>query len=390
MPLPPGFRFVHRDSLRGKQRQLRFNHYGLETATALSLPTPPPSFDWSLGRKIAFPIDGNDQYGDCFFAAICHASNAMTGVVYGTPDFFDPSQIVPAYLKLSGGDNGLNTDQVMPYWKNGILGSAHKIWDFMQVSATNPAAQLLAGWQNGGLIFTAALPDAWIANPTPGMVWDGGPGISANPNNGHAMYISGKNLDGTFNVETWGFESPIKLTPAGLAACDPELFCVASNDWFDANGKSPTGIDYSTFATAWHQEGGMILPNAVTPPAPLPPTPAPVPIPSPAPTPIPLPPNVVTTVQTQIDALFVQLETSLASHPVLKSLVLLIQNRVDAYFASLAAPHQNFAAINVNKARIKALVDIVFPMVLTAFASNPAVVAIVTVLQQLLDGYLSQ
>lgn len=385
-------RFVPRDSLRGKLRQLRFNHYGLETATALALPAPPQSFDWSNGRKIKFPLDGNDRYGDCFFTTMCHASNAMTGIVTGVADFFDPAQIIPAYLKLSGGDNGLNTDQVMPYWQNGILGSAHKIWDFMQVSATNPAAQLLAGWQNGGLVFTAALPDAWVANPRPGMVWDNGPGVQANPRNGHAMYISGRNPDGTLNVETWGFDEPIKLTPAGLALCDPELFCVASNDWFDANGRSPTGINYNDFAIVWRQEGGGILPSSAFPPAPSPLPPTPTPTPKPVPFP-PLPPGAISVIQSTIDALFSQLQDSLAGHPFLKVAVATLQKRVDAYIQSLANPRMSGtenAQLKLENAQIKAIIDVVLGLVLDAFASNVQVVAIVSVLKNVLDSYLSQ
>lgn len=387
MPLPPGFRFVQRDSLRGKSAPDRFYHYGLTTETALSLPAPPPSFDWSLNRKIKFPLDGNDRYGDCFMAAICHASNAMTGVVTGTPDAFDQAAIIAAYLKLSGGDNGLNTDQVMPYWRNGILGGPHKIWDFMQVSATNPYAQLLAGWQNGGLIFTAALPDAWVANPHPGAAWDSGPGVQSNPNNGHAMYISGKNLDGSLNVETWGFDQPIKLTPAGLALCDPELFCVASPDWFDSNGKSPTGIDYATYATVWRQEGGGMLPNITPAPSPTPtPTPKPVPFP-------PLPPGVISVIQTQVDALFTQLETSLSGHPILKGMVVMLQGKVDAYIQTLGQKKMmgvDNAQLKLENSQIKAIIDVVLGLVLDSFASNAQVVAIVTVLKNVLDGYLSQ
>ena len=60
----------------------------------------------------------------------------------------------------------------------------------------------------------------------------------ADPENGHAMLITGRNAGGGYDVQTWGFRPPINLTPAGLAASDPVLatWTARLDDWLKARG----------------------------------------------------------------------------------------------------------------------------------------------------------
>lgn len=247
------------------------------------LPTPPAVIDYSKGNTLAFPIDGNDQYGDCWYAAGCHGSNAMTGNVGGAEDYFDEKAIVTSYLRLSGGDNGLSTDQMMGEWKKGLCGGPHKIIDDMSVNPTDTQAMALALWLFGGIGFTLGIPDAWLSDPKPGDIWDGGPGVSANDANGHAVWFTGKNGNG-FQLQTWGFNPPVTITESGVRVCDPEATAVFSLDWFDSTGKAPNGFTYDQLASFWVQLGGNALPPSPFGPAPAPtPTPAP---PPPAPPPV--------------------------------------------------------------------------------------------------------
>ncbi len=252
-----------------------------------SLPTPPAVFSWSKNNTVKYPILGNDNYGDCYYAAVCHASQTYTANA-STEDSFDVNAVVARYKVLSGGDNGLDDATIMPEWKAGIVGpkGPHKILDEMTVDPRDDASTLLAMWGFGGLIYTASLLDAWFANPKPGDTWDavGQPDPSA----GHAIYLTGKSAKGTYDLQTWGFNPPINLTPNGLKASDPELIVAFSLEQFNSKGVCAfTGMTYDQKAALWTQVGGMTLPPS---PFPVVPPPTPVPPPVPPPTPVPVPP----------------------------------------------------------------------------------------------------
>ncbi len=243
------------------------------STTGVTVPPPPTNVDYA--KQLTFPIYGNDQYGDCEVAAACHASQTWTGNV-STEDTFDVAKIIPYYLKLSGGDNGLNTDVMMGAWKKGLVDGPHKIIDSMNIVATDQHAMQLATWLFGGIFFTLAVPDKWIQLAAPGYVWDAGPGIHSNPRNGHAVWFNTFGASG-YGVQTWGIAPHINITLAGVALCDPEASVCFSLDWFDPTGKAPNGFTYDQLAGFWVQFGGHQLPPSpfvVTPPGP-PPVPTP-------------------------------------------------------------------------------------------------------------------
>lgn len=245
---------------------------------------PPKSFNWSRYHTLNFPVLGNDNYGDCFYAAPAHQVQLWTGNV-GTQETFDVQRLIDRYLEVSGGDNGLSDDQIFPEWARGIVGpdGPHKILDYMLVPPTSAELVNLCLWYFGGVLYTASLLNTWLNNARPGATWDGG----GRPDRyaGHAMLLSAVQPNGNLDVETWGFNPPINLTRAGMAASDPEIIAVFSLDWFDANGMTPAGKNYSQTADLWHQLGGKLLPPSPFPPAPRP-GPGPGPGPGPAPTPM--------------------------------------------------------------------------------------------------------
>ena len=268
------------------------------------MPAPPATLDYTLAGALSFPMDGNDTYGDCEYAAACHASNSMTGCAAGSAsgeDSFVESAIVARYLQLSGGDNGLATDTMMTEWLGGIVGpnGPHTILDQMAVDPTDQAAMQLALYLFGGVFFTLAVPDVWVDNATGGAVWTSGTGVVADDNNGHAVWFTGYNATG-YQLQTWALQPPITITPAGVAVCDPEATVVFSLDFFNAQGIAPNGLTYATLASLWQQLGGKALPPFPTPapsptptptPAPPPPPPPPLPPVPPIPTPTPTPPK---------------------------------------------------------------------------------------------------
>ena len=234
------------------------------------LPPAPPALDMSQGRKIQYPIDGNDEYGDCYYAAACHQVQSWTAQ-YGPPASFDEQAIIDAYLALAGGDNGLSDDEIFGEWAKGLVGGEHQAIDHMVVP--DAATMRVAMYLFGGGLMTLAIPDAWLKLAKPGAVWTAGRGVSPDQNNGHAVHWSGYSGTG-FSIETWAMDPPITITDAGLAVCDPEMIVAFSLDNFDASGVANNGHTYDELAAWWVSLGGDPLPpwtGPVTPPTPPPP-----------------------------------------------------------------------------------------------------------------------
>ena len=79
--------------------------------------------------------------------------------------------------------------------------------------------------------WTCSLLRDWLPeNTRPGAKWDA-TGVG-DPDDGHALLVPGKNADGTYTVETWGFKPPVSGTPAGLRAADSEFVSCSSLDRF--------------------------------------------------------------------------------------------------------------------------------------------------------------
>jgi hypothetical protein len=294
--LPGGTRYqqivlVNREQMRRPTTARRFVLPSIHALAGEPIPTPPPTVDWSKNNTIAYPILGNDQYGDCYYAAVCHGSQTYSANGLGSEDSFDASAVVNRYLQIAGGDNGLADQDIMPEWKSGIVGpnGPHKILDQMTVPTTDASAILTAIYLYGGLVYTAALLDSWQGAISPGMIWDANG--TADPNAGHAMFITGKNDNGLYQVQSWALNPPVQLTAAGLAASDPELIVAFSLEWFNKAGVAPNGYSYDQLSAWWTMLGGKPLPPSPFAPAPAPsPAPPSPPAPSPAP---PVPPSPV-------------------------------------------------------------------------------------------------
>jgi hypothetical protein len=183
----------------------------------------------------------------------------------GKPITFSETAVVNRYLQIAGGDNGLGDTQALPEWQGGIVGPSgpYKIVDYMVVDFSNDAAVQLAQYCFGGTVLTVSLLDTWLSNPQPGDTWDAGG--TPNPADGHAIYLNGWNGK-TYTLQTWAFNPPIQLTPAGLKAADPEVVTVFSMDWFNAQGYAPNGLHYTVLAPLWVQLGGNQLPPSPFPP----------------------------------------------------------------------------------------------------------------------------
>lgn len=270
------FTLVNRDLMRRRTHGRYLSVPWFLRGLAYTLPTPPAYFDGSKSRSITYPVLGNRSYGDCYLADACHCIQTWTGNV-GQEATFDEQAVIQLYLQLSGGDNGLDDATIFRAWRSGIFG--HKILDDMTVDPRDDNAIRLGITKFWGGSYTSSLFDAWLKNPEPGTIWDAPPGQQPNPRNGHAMCLSGFTTKGAplpfaipghargspapfdfYHDETWGFGTPVLLTPSGLKASDPEVTIQFSLDMFNAQGVAPDGETYDQKASLWKQLGGMTMP----------------------------------------------------------------------------------------------------------------------------------
>ena len=244
---------------------------------ARTLPPVKLPVDWTKGNALQFPYYGNDQYGDCMYAAAAHGVGGFTGNV-GTELIFDTKALIAAYRKLSGGDNGLDEDMIVAEWKKGLVNDPKsRIFDSVDIDPNNAALMQAAVYLFGGVQFMLSVPNRWINNFKTGAVWDAP--ATPNPMAGHGIWFIGVQPNGNYQLLTWGTYGFI--TPAGVKVCDPSAFAVASLQWFNAQGYAPNGLHYTELAPLWNQLGGK--------PWPASPFPSPGPTPQPGPTPVPIP-----------------------------------------------------------------------------------------------------
>ena len=212
--------------------------------------------DWSMGNSLSFPIDGNNLFSDCMYAAACHGDNTFTGNT-GTEQTFDLTSLLFEYEKLSGGDNGLTTGQIIQAWKKGLARTpAAYINQALSLDPNDVAAMQAAIYFFGGVFFMLNVPKDWWSNWKTDAVWD----APAKPddNNGHAVWWNGVDNQGRYKFQSWGSHG--WLTPAGVKVCDPSCFVVFSPRWFNSQGVAPNGYTYDQLAALWVQFGGQALP----------------------------------------------------------------------------------------------------------------------------------
>ena len=171
-------------STTGKTKRVflpRMNHFATFTdrqamkvghpTDRLHMPPAPPAppklpIDWA--KTYSFPINGNDIYGDCMMAAAEHGDNTFTGN-NGAESSFDQSLTVTDYLKLSGGNNGLNSGQIISYWQTGLPGvPVANMMDALDIDTTDAQLVQTAIWLFGGVFFTLDIPDTWYKDFLPG------------------------------------------------------------------------------------------------------------------------------------------------------------------------------------------------------------------------------
>lgn len=203
-------------------RTLRFKDY-LKAGIA----APPAQFDVlatvykNLGISDPtqlFPMDGNDQYGDCTMAAAAHAITVYNGLTKANLIMVQ-SAILKLYFQLTGGPNsGLDEMTVLNYWQSTGI-DTQKILAFVSIEPKDhahvqQAIQLFGGVYLGFQVQANAQQEFDAKKPwIPGKL----------TNDGHAVYAVSYDQTGV-TVLTWG--NTQKATWAWWDECVDEAYGV--------------------------------------------------------------------------------------------------------------------------------------------------------------------
>lgn len=183
-------------------RTLRFRSY---VTPAMA---PPPATDNVLTRvyaklkeddpKVLFPMDANDQYGDCTIAALAHADTTFQGLL-GKKQLMPVPQIVKLYFHLTGGvDSGLVELDVLNYWRqNAVTGD--KIITYVSIDPKNHTHIQQAIHLFGGVYLGFQVQQDCQADFEARKPWTPGPLLNA----GHAVFAVAYDQNG-LTVLTWG------------------------------------------------------------------------------------------------------------------------------------------------------------------------------------------
>ena len=203
----------------------------------VALPKAPATCPWYSKAKAPWGMMGNQDYGDCAFAALAHARQLMTAVatVESSPD---ERAVVKEYLSYTGGrDSGsVLLDVLNRTRQRGMAGFtlvAYAAIDVKRQDFRN-ALHLL-----GGAYIGLSLPDRVI--DVPDMLkapWSGTRG-DPNPQNGHCVELVGYSAKYAYCV-TWGARKAIEW--CFLETYCDEAYGLLSPDWF-RKGQSPDHFD---------------------------------------------------------------------------------------------------------------------------------------------------
>jgi hypothetical protein len=204
---------------------------------------PPAVVDYAT-RVTDWPIYMNDRIGDCTCAALGHAEEAWTLYSGQTQLELPVSDILNLYIRVSGydpatgaNDNGaVEQDVLAEVEKNGIGG--HKIRMFAQVDHKNLSEMKQALDMFGTVYLGFQVPQSAEDQFGKGQPWTvvaGSPIIG-----GHAIDLQKWDTQYMYPV-TWGRLQP--MDEAFWLAYGDEAWVIITDDWIEANGDSPLGLN---------------------------------------------------------------------------------------------------------------------------------------------------
>jgi hypothetical protein len=251
----------------------------LRLANFLSAAAPlvyPENRDW-LSQVSNWPMYLNDRLGDCTCATIGHLIQIFNRYGQQKDVRVTDSDVLKAYSAVSGynpktgdNDNGAVVQDVLNYWRKTGVGG-HKILAFAQVDFRNDDELRQALNIFGNIYLGINFPSTAMDQFNNGKPWDFVPG--AYSEGGHAINAGYYDVsDNMWKVVTWGQVQP--MTEKFFNAYVEEAWVVISQEWLDANGRNPEGIDMKTLGDEFTKITGELSPFPEVQPVP---TPSPIP-----------------------------------------------------------------------------------------------------------------
>lgn len=209
-----------------------------------------------------WPMYANDRYGDCVWASIGHSIQSMT--YYGGRAYTEPAvdDLLAAYSAVTGfrkrdhlSDNGTVLADGLNHWRKvGIGDDRIRAFAFVDKRLAAYAAAIdLFGFLNVGI----DLPGfAWSRFERGRSHWTlPAPSESLAIETRHAIHVAGYDLNTRqFQLVTWG--RLITCDWAFLQRYAREAWVVLSDDWLDAWGRSPRGLDLRALGARFQQLTG--------------------------------------------------------------------------------------------------------------------------------------
>lgn len=223
-----------RKAIKTDSRTLRLSKYLLGT-----LPPPPASVNYSSATT--YGMLHNDTLGDCTIAGIlhllqCQAANVKGGFVPTDDEALQYYERIDGYNPADPNtDNGgVLLDVLNNVKTNGIAGQ--KIFAFALVDHTNLQEVQSAIALFGGIYTGFNVPRSIQGQ----AVWDVVQGDDGGIEGGHCVPVEDFDAS-TFSCITWG--EVIKLTQAFWNQYFDEAYAVITQDWLNAQGTTPTGLN---------------------------------------------------------------------------------------------------------------------------------------------------
>lgn len=208
--------------------------FGVRNLTAYAttrLPQPPASVDVP---SAPYPMDGNDQYGDCTIAGVAHQIAAWNAEVHETDPVPSSSQVVETYFSLTGGpDSGLNEENVLQTWRTkGLFGNKIDAYVPVNPKDITELHQTVAFY--GGCYLGVVVPQSAQEQFQDDQPWTVVPGSQVL--GGHCIAALGYTTNGLL-CATWG--GIAEVTYPWLAAYLEEAWAIIPHEFVEA-GRGPS------------------------------------------------------------------------------------------------------------------------------------------------------
>ncbi|HEY4895214.1 MAG TPA: hypothetical protein VII01_03915 [Solirubrobacteraceae bacterium] len=233
------------------------------------VPTHPTAFN-AFSKIPSWPMDGNDQYGDCVLAAIAHNLTLVTTWLGSAPVVPTTAQCLTLYSQSSNppfdpvtGANDYGTVAqfaLEALAQHGIAGRKPVAF----ATVPNDLESLRAATAIFGSVLFMVTIDA--AQEYPARLWDSVPGSS---------YVGGHGVMGgryseapdRMGLVTWGYIAD--MTDAFIASQLGETWVVIWPEHFGTKAFQQ-GVDLATLAADYKALTGRTLPVPPPPPPPIP------------------------------------------------------------------------------------------------------------------------